>query len=59
MAGKYTEAQHKATQNYRNKNAQLNLTITQEEKNLIQNKASLKGISIKKYLLSLVKNDNV
>jgi predicted DNA binding CopG/RHH family protein len=58
MAGKYTLAQHKATQTYRNKNTRLDLTVTPEEKETIQNKAAVRGLSVKKYLLSLVNNDN-
>jgi predicted DNA binding CopG/RHH family protein len=57
MAGKYTEAQHRATQNYRSKTTRLDLTVTPDEKEAIQSKAASKGLSIKQYLLSLVDDD--
>lgn len=57
MAEKYTEAQHKAIQNYRKGKSTVTLTVTQEEKQLIQSGADKRGLSVKKYIMELVKAD--
>lgn len=57
MAEKYTEAQHKAIQNYRKDKSTVTLTVTQEEKQLIQSRADARGLSVKKYIMELVRAD--
>lgn len=57
MPRKYTDANRKATQKYRSQLKQVVLTITPEEKEMIQEKATSRGVSVKKYIVDLTNKD--
>ena len=50
----YSEAHHRATQNYRKKNAALNLTIPVEQKERYQAEAEKRGLSLTKFICQCV-----
>ena len=52
MAGEYTEAQHKATNKYRSKNATISITVPAEVKAKWQEEAEKEGLSLTKYIMS-------
>lgn len=57
MGAKYTDAQHAATNAYRSARAQITISVTKEEKELIDQNARDAGKSVKQYLVDLAKAD--
>ena len=51
---RYTEAQHKATNKYRQERAQIVVLMTKTQREEIQRRAQDSGLSVNQYILSKV-----
>jgi len=50
MAGKYTEAQAKATRKWQDKTVTIQIRVTEDEREWIRNKAQANGQSLNEYV---------
>lgn len=59
MAGKYTEAQKKASMKYLSGKAQIKITVSEEQRAKYQRLASSKGMSLTALIVSLLEAEQL